>query len=302
MKRIYSVFLVLALIIVGGVVLAFNWQDDTNLSNVTAEVDKDMQVEANSLVADAPVTKGDPESVDQPASGQPAVAAGAYLLSGKKLVGWKTDKRWPVASVSKLVSAYVVEADMAADDQITLSEEVVATMGDAGLFKAGEVFSVKDMMKAMLMVSSNDAAGALADYYGHDEFVAEMNAAALRIGMANSHFVEPSGLSVQNQSTVEDLVELAAYILRHEPEILAITRQSTDFIVDSNTGAVRELVNINWFAGSTGFLGGKTGSLPEADGNLLSIFSVPGYGEPVIVVVLGSKDRFGETRDILENL
>ncbi len=60
--------------------------------------------------------------------------------------------------------------------------------------------------------------------------------------------------------------------------------------------------NINVFAGTDEFLGGKTGSTPEAEGNLISIFEVSRGASPVIIIVLGTDDRFGETENILMNL
>ena len=129
-----------------------------------------------------------------------------------------------------------------------------------------------------------------------------MNLVTKAAGMNNSQFIEPTGLSVQNQSTVEDLVKLVQYIWRENREFFQITRQSRGFIIDINLGVGRQLININEFAGDDDFLGGKTGTLPEADSNLISVFYVPGFWEPVIVVVLGSKDRFAETRSILSSL
>lgn len=303
LKRTTSLILVLVFAVALSVIFSLNRRSVVEGDRVVAEIDKSLQTEETSLVADASLSEGDPqEAVDENVPKQPAVAAGAYLVSGKRLSGWKTDKRWPVASVTKLLSAHVAETNLEPTDRVALSEEAVATEGDAGLFQVGDTFQVRDLVKAMLMVSSNDAATALADHYGREKFVVEMNAVASRAGMSNSYFVEPTGLSVQNQATVEDLIKLAEYILQENPKLLDISKQSTDLIVDSNTGAIRQLTNINWFAGRADFIGGKTGRLPEADGNLLSVFAVPGFSEPVVIVVLGSKDRFGETQEILNKL
>ncbi|MDP3953627.1 MAG: serine hydrolase [bacterium] len=295
----------LALVVVMGVALSVNNTRQIEAEPL-AEVSDAPELDNTSLVADAQLAKGstsqtnidDAEIVED----QPAVAAGAYLMSGKQLTGWKVDKRWPIASITKLLSAYVAETLMDPDQSVVISQRAVDTVGTTGDFKLGELFSVRDLVKAMLIVSSNDAAAALSQNYGEEQFVAEMNAVASRVGMVNSRFVEPTGLSVQNQSTVEDLLKLVRYVWESDEEFFRITRQSTDIIVDTNTGVARQLININRFSARSDFLGGKTGTLPEADSNLISVFSVGGFSEPVVIVVLGSKDRFGETQKILLEL
>ena len=293
----------LALVIGLGLFFSFLRYEKPIEENLVSEMGK-AQIDTTSLVADAQVAQGplNEDSTTVKNETQSAVAAGAYLMSGSELTGWKEDKRWPIASITKLVSAYVAESVMDPEQSVVISQTAVDTMGDAGEFKLGEIFKVRDLVKAMLITSSNDAAVALAQNYSQTKFVSEMNLVTKAAGMNDSQFVEPTGLSVQNQSTVEDLVKLVQYIWREDREFFQITRQSTDFIVDINLGVGRQLTNINQFAGESDFLGGKTGTLPEADSNLISVFDVPGFGEPVIVVVLGSKDRFTETRSILSGL
>ncbi|MEX2054382.1 MAG: serine hydrolase [Candidatus Colwellbacteria bacterium] len=267
-----------------------------------AQINNTPELDNTSLIADAQVSDGSNAQGDIQTE-VPAVAAGAYLLSGQKLAGWKTnDRRWPIASVTKLLSAYVAETLMDPNQGVVISQRAIDTVGDAGEFKLGEIFPVRDLVKAMLIVSSNDAASALAQNYGEDKFIAEMNAVAASAGMVDSRFVEPTGLSVQNQSTVDDLIKLVRYIWEANEEFFKISTKSTDFIIDTNSGVARQLININPFSSRSDFLGGKTGTLPEADSNLISVFRVPGFNEPVVIVVLGSKDRFGETQKILQQL
>ena len=301
-RRIWF-FAGLALVVGLGLALSLKNYQEPIKEDLVAEVGR-AQIDTTSLIADAPVTQGSTSNggINSMDGMQPAVAAGAYLMGGKELVGWKEDKRWPVASITKLLSAYTAESLMDPEQGVVVSQVAIDTIGDENGFKLGEIFKVRDLVKAMLITSSNDAAVALAQNYGQADFVSEMNAVARRAGMSNSQFVEPTGLSVQNQSTVEDLVKLIQYIWRENQEFFQITRRSTDFIVDTNLGVERQLININQFAGDPDFLGGKTGTLPEADSNLISVFDVPNFGEPVIVVVLGSKDRFTETRNILLDL
>ena len=294
-----GIWLFVGLAVVIAIGLIFSFQRE---SLVIEEVGKS-QTDTTSLVADTPISGGPiTDGVTDVDKDQPAIAAGVYLMTGQRLTGWKEDKRWPIASITKLLSAYVAESLMDPEQSVVISQSAIDTIGNGGEFKLGEIFPVRDLVKAMLITSSNDAAIALAQNYGQTKFVAEMNLVAGVAGMRDSQFVEPTGLSVQNQSTVEDLVKLVQYIWEENREFFQITSRSTDYIVDTNLGVGRQLININQFAGDSDFLGGKTGTLPEADSNLISVFSVPEFGEPVIVVVLGSKDRFAETRKILLDL
>lgn len=299
-KKIWF-FVVATIVVVLGILFSFSATYKTpEREDIVAEVGR-AQIDTTSLVADASVPQTSSGSVEIEES-RPAIAAGAYLMNGTKLTGWKEDKRWPIASITKLLSAYVAETLMDPEESVVISQAAVDTIGNSGEFGLGEMFKVRDLVKAMLITSSNDAAVALAQNYGQAQFVAEMNAVAQKAGMYDSQFVEPTGLSVQNQSTVEDLVKLVQYLWRENREFFQITRQSTAIIIDTNLGTERQLKNINQFASDSDFLGGKTGTLPAADSNLVSVFDVEGFGEPVVVIVLGSLDRFTETRDILSEL
>ena len=300
-KRIW-LFAGLAVVVGLGLIFCLNYQKSAKES-LLAEVDK-AQIDTTSFVTDPLVIQGSPSEEGNTVEdeSQPAVAAGAYLMSGEELFGWREDKRWPIASITKLLSAYVAESLMDPEQSVFISQTAVDTIGDAGGFKFGEMFTVEDLVKAMLITSSNDAAMALAQNYGETDFVLKMNVVAKEAGMNNSQFIEPTGLSVQNQSTVEDLVKLVQYIWEENREFFQITRKTTDYIIDTNLGVGRQLININEFAGDSDFLGGKTGTIPASDSNLISVFESPDFGEPVIVVVLGSKDRFNETRSILIGL
>lgn len=209
--------------------------------------------------------------------------------------------RWPLASITKLMTALVVRENLDLGQPVRISEKVALEEGVAGGFSSGEVFSVGDLLKAMLAVSSNDAAAALADFYFEikgESIIAAMNRKAEELGMSYTTFADASGLSVLNQSTADDLGSLARYLLASRPEILAITRQSEVEITDLRSKIKRRLRNINEFAGDPNFLGGKTGFTDEANGNLLSIFF--NNGQPVLVIVFGTEDRFGETRKIYQ--
>ncbi len=292
-----SIFLVFLLLLIAGFLLyQERWVFVSSETEETKESADGLTVDGTGLVAESPVLETNNEEQTR------AIAAGSYLISGEKISGWNTEKRWPIASITKLLTALVAEEIMQPTEVVEITQSAVDTLGESGGFMAGENFQIRDLIKAMLLVSSNDAATALAQHYGEERFIAEMNRIAEEAGMENAHFVDPAGLSTQNQAPIKDLVSLVHHIWRKYPLLLQLSRQSTDLIVDTKTNQIRQLVSINQFAGRIDFLGGKTGSLPEADGNLVSVFNVAGRAEPVVIVVLGSKDRFGETTNILNGL
>jgi len=191
---------------------------------------------------------------------------------------------------------------MSGEDTIVITEDILETYGESAGFKLGERYTVNDLISAMMTVSSNDAAYALAAHFGEDDFISEMNLFAKNIGMKSTTFRDSSGLSPQNLSTVEDLYLLGKYIWENEPDIFSITRKKSATIHDVNTGFQHTLININKFAGRDDFLGGKTGQIPEAGGNLLSLFTYKTFNQPILIVVLGTDERFVETEKILMEL
>lgn len=230
-------------------------------------------------------------------------AAAAYSLASDELLySFREEKQWPIASVTKLMTALVVRKLMPEEEIIIMDEEAILAAGEVGDFKTGERFRAQDLVQAMLIASSNDAAQALAAHYGQTEFVAEMNRLAAEIGMRDTAFVDPAGLSAMNLSTPADLHKLIRFIWSEDPEIFTITRFKTVDIIDIDGGRSRKLNNINLFAGRSNFLGGKTGQIPDSDGNLVSIFNLPHRSSPVVIVVLGANDRFKETEKILIKL
>lgn len=236
------------------------------------------------------------------------------------------DKRWPLASLTKLMTSVVALENLPADQKIMVSERAVAAPGQAGNFAAGETFTAVDLLKALIVASSNDAAFALADFYpvrskprhdvgaaavppeaggrtsngvyGYEKFVDLMQIKAADLGMRQTTFFDPAGLSVLNQSTASDFHKLVNYILKNHAFIFRTSRETSTSIRELESGAVRILPNINQFAGEPSFLGGKTGYTDDANGNLISIFRH--QDREFLIMVFGTSDRFGETEKLYE--
>ena len=84
-------------------------------------------------------------------------------------------KQWPLASISKLMTSVIALEKIGPNEIIPISAEAVATEGPQGGFSAGELFTINDLVKSMMTVSSNDAAAAIAEFFGRQRFVKEMN-------------------------------------------------------------------------------------------------------------------------------
>ena len=154
----------------------------------------------------------------------------------------------------------------------------------------------------MLIVSSNDAAVAVAENFGEREFINEMQKKASELKMFQTTYLEPTGLSFINQSTADDLAKLATYIYFNHPEILEISRQKETELLELKSNTARKLLSIDKFAGEPDFIGGKTGYIEEADRNLIALFEI--NGKTILTITLGADDSFEETarlKDLVQN-
>jgi len=204
--------------------------------------------------------------------------------------------RWPIASVTKLMSALVVSERMNLADTLFVTQEARDAVGEYYSFEVGDQYSVQDLLRAMLVFSSNDAAYALADTLNREAFDDFMNAKAKEIGMSQTSFFEPSGLSYLNQSTASDVYLLLRYLSHIHPSLLDITRMQSVILTELESGKKKTFQNIDFFAGQKEFLGGKTGYIEESGGNLVTIFQ---KGDTMyFVAVLGSDDRFGDVENL----
>jgi len=181
-------------------------------------------------------------------------------------------KKLPIASLTKLMTAVV------AVDNYDLSD-------------------VSDLLHMMIIGSCNKSALALSERIGEEKFVGLMNQKAKEIGMLDTYFVEPAGLSENNYSTAEDLVVLVKYILADAKysEIINISREE-EFYLES----VGTFKNTNQLlAELPDIIGGKTGFTEEAKGCLILITYNGKSNDYIIDIVLGSDDRFLEMKKII---
>lgn len=223
-----------------------------------------------------------------------------YLDHNKNIFELNPDKHWSIASISKLMTAIIAFEQIGLNQNIILDEKSIATEGISGDFKEGEIFSSFDLIKVMLLVSSNDAAKALAESIGEETFIKLMNQKARELKMFDTIFFNPSGLSFLNQSNPNDLAKLARYIYNNHREIFDITRQKETAITELGFKKTRNFANINLLAGRSDFIGGKTGYLDESGRNLIALFNI--NNQDILTIILGAEDAYKETEKMLECL
>lgn len=160
----------------------------------------------------------------------PAVAAKSYLLvdvlSGQTLVAQNADEPREPASLTKLMTAYLVfralkNRELVPSQMVTVSERAWRAEGSRMFIDPKKAVSVDELLRGEIVQSGNDAAIALAEAVAGSEeaFVEHMNREAARLGMKNTRFVNATGLpSPQQASTAADLARVAAALIRDFPE------------------------------------------------------------------------------------
>jgi D-alanyl-D-alanine carboxypeptidase len=205
------------------------------------------------------------------------------------------------ASITKLMTALVVLDQYNLDTILTVGKlETVKDEADMGL-QLGDKINVKNLIYGLLIPSGNDAAYTLAYNYpgGIENFVSSMNEKAKELHMEDTHFDNPSGLdSPTHYTTSHDLSLLAMEVLKSDfLSNLIKTRYTT--VSDITGERIYKLQNVNQLLGLTyGVDGIKTGFTDEAGQCLIT--SATRDGHRVMVVLLKSQDRFGESAKLVE--
>ena len=204
----------------------------------------------------------------------------------------------PIASLTKLMTAVVItEANLPLDEPITISDDDIDTeKGSRSRLKVGTQLPREDMLHLALMSSENRAAHALGRTYpgGLGAFVAAMNQKARALGMNDTHYVEPTGLSSRNQSSARDLATLVK--AAHEHQIIRELSTSHEYLVEVGNRAV-QFRNTNGLVRSPEWDIGlqKTGYISEA-GRCL-VMQATMAGRQLIMVFLDSAGKYSRIGD-----
>ncbi|MBR6739225.1 MAG: D-alanyl-D-alanine carboxypeptidase [Oscillospiraceae bacterium] len=248
--------------------------------------------------------------------GSSVLAAGPEVKAPSALLMEKTtgtvlaavgehEKREP-ASVTKVMTLLLVmeaidSGQLHYDDVITGSRHASSMGGSQIWLKEGEQMTVEELLKAVCIVSGNDASVALGEHLAGSEeaFVARMNERAAELGMADTHFVNCTGLPAEgHHSSAHDIALMSRELIKNHPDI----RRFTTVWTDSLRGGESMLVNTNklirFYPGATGL---KTGSTDAARYCLSATAEREGM-ELIAVVLAGptSDERFADARAMLD--
>lgn len=230
----------------------------------------------------------------------PNTGALAYLVgdikTGEIIIQKNPDAVYPLASVSKLMTALVANQNMDLKKTATVSRDSYNTFGAEGNLVLGEKLKLSDLMFPLLMESSNDGAEVIADEYGRPEFMQLMNKTAAILNMPDTYYEDPSGLNPKNSSTVVDQFRLGRYIYTKYPSIFDYTRVKI-YEVGKHTWH-----NRNAMLNFDSFVGGKNGYIDESRQTLVALFNIPllkGGDRTIAVVILKSPDRTTDTVNLL---
>lgn len=252
------------------------------------------------VVADTPpFTKG--VYLDK-GRGLTSISSDAFIVadvdSGSIIFEKDSTKVMPIASLSKMMTALISLDVINQYNTATVSRSAWGTYGSQGELKVGDRLAIGDLLFPLLLESSNDAAEVLAEYYGRDSFMARMNERAKAIGMFNTSYEDPSGLSYNNISTAEDLFRLTQYIERHKR-----------FIFDTSLLPSKSMNKYLWrnnsrFIDHKWYRGGKNGYTDEAQKTLVTLFDIPFKDEKrtISIILLHGSDTTSDTRKILSYL
>ncbi len=173
----------------------------------------------------------------RPIPNPPSIDADSYFLidfdSGQALAEKDPDKPVEPASITKLMTAYLVDKAIAAgdiglDDLVTISEKAWRMKGSKMFVEVGKQVAVRDLMKGLIIQSGNDASVALAEYIAGSEsaFAGYMNHQAELLGMSNTHFVNATGWPhPEHYSTARDIATLTRAVIRDYPETYRLYKE-----------------------------------------------------------------------------
>lgn len=256
--------------------------------------DRDLAPRKTDLTAESVVTTAQSVTVFDAASGALLYAEAPDVVRS-------------IGSISKLMTAMVF-LDTAPDLESwgTVVSDDYAGGGRAYLAYNDPVH-LGDVLTASLVGSDNTATEALVRFSGvpREEFIVRMNAKAVELGLLFTTFIDPSGLSAQNQSTAREVSVMLAHALGYE-EITERTQMSTARIVQSsgfavNVASTNELLSSSFVASGFDLLGGKTGYIPQAGYCFTGAFVHNGHRIYTTVLGADSKEsRFSDAANVTD--
>jgi D-alanyl-D-alanine carboxypeptidase len=237
----------------------------------------------------------------------PDISSTAFIVgdvdSGQVIASKRKREVRSIASLSKLMTAVVADEYTGLQKETVVSGTAIATYGASGGLRRGQRFTIEELLLPLLLSSSNDAAEVIAESSDRTLFMDAMNIKAASLGMVNTVYDDPSGLSAGNLSTVEDLFSLVQYIQKYRQYIFSITADR------SASARGKTWYNNSRFMLSNGYVGGKNGYTDEAGKTNIALFSLSLAGgeknddtRTIAIIVFDSSNPKADTDMIVKYL
>lgn len=224
------------------------------------------------------------------------------LTTNTMLFSKNADEKLPMASLTKIMTAIVALEHPKADDNYLVSKSDLVGEDSMGL-DSGEQVSLSDLLYGLILHSGNDAAETLATNFptGRAQFILAMNQKAASLGLQHTHFTNPTGLEGDGDqyTTARDLLVMTKYALENFSLFDSVVATFDYTINQTATHKAYDLENeTNLLSSYPGVEGVKTGYTPEAGLCLVTYLNYDNH--KIIAVILGSDDRRGEMKDVLD--
>lgn len=209
------------------------------------------------------------------------------------------NKRLPIASLTKLMTALIILEEHQIDEVVTIPATATQVIPVKAGLRNNEQITVEYLMHALLIHSANDAAVSLAIHNAESEaaFVTKMNQRAQTLGLNNTNFQNASGFDhPDNYSTAHDLLKLIIKLLE-QPLVKEITSKQSFTITNTTNTIKHDLVSTNQLIDSGYVIGLKTGTTPAAGQCFVGLTAGP---KQLITITLNSPNRFQETKLLID--
>lgn len=223
------------------------------------------------------------------------------LRSGRVLYQHDVEQRLSPASLTKIMSALIILENGQLDDLVTVSKNAARAPKTHLRLKVGEVYRLKDLLKAMMMVSANDACLAAIEHVGGNEeqFVKLMNAKAISLHLNDTHFSNGCGFDgMDHYSTAEDLATLSEVAMRNAV-FREVVKEEREIITPVTGHRAYVLHNTNRLLGRIpGVEGVKTGFTSKAGRCLIA--KVSQNETDLLLVILNSNRRWNTAKSLID--
>ncbi|MDI6734471.1 MAG: L,D-transpeptidase family protein [Patescibacteria group bacterium] len=223
------------------------------------------------------------------------------LETGNVLLNKNADEVLSIASLTKLMTAVVASELVYLERSIVMTPEMLLAKIQSFSFEIGKSYRAFDLLYPLLMQSSNGAASALSSFLGNNFFVRQMNEKTASLDMKQTNFVDSSGESAKNISTLKDLGKLAKYILEKRSFIFDISRGKNYPFFGENV--FKDIKNYNEFYDLPNLIGVKNGETDAARQTILTIWQLrnnDGKSRKIMIGILSSLDRKKDVQNILD--